>query len=196
MRTPAARAHEEASMPDLRIKDIHLPELHLPEMSRDDIVQAVGDARRDFDLSRFDPRRIDLSEVEAPKVDVPKAIADAAQAAGLVRSKSRPRLPFIVGGLITVGLVGLAVMNSPMIRTRLSEFAQRAKQRIEERRAARLGTDLEPRAFDAAVAVPVESSAYADQAPAASTFDGPADLPAGLGADVYRDSPVEEHART
>jgi hypothetical protein len=194
-------AHEEAQMPDLKIKDIKMPELHLPEMSRDDIVQAMGDARRDFDLSRFDPRKLDLpevdiSKVDLSKVDVPKAIADAAAAAGIVRASRRPRLPFIVGGLVTIGLVSFAVRNSPMIKARLSELARRAKERMDERRAARLGgSDLEPRAFDAAVAVPVEGSAYTDATTGDSPFDGPSDLPPGLGADVYKDTPVEEHAR-
>jgi hypothetical protein len=183
-------------MPDLKIKDIKMPELHLPEMSRDDIVQAMGDARRDLDLSRFDPRKMDLPEVDLSKVDVPKAISEAAAAAGIVRASRRPRLPFILGGLVTIGLVSFAVMNSPMIKSRLSELARRAKERMDERRAARLGgSDLEPRAFDAAVAVPVEGSAYADATTGDSPFDGPSDLPPGLGADVYNDTPVEEHAR-
>ena len=50
-------------MPELRIKEFRMPELHLPEMSRDDISRAIGDATRDVDLSRFDPRRVDLPEV-------------------------------------------------------------------------------------------------------------------------------------
>lgn len=182
-------------MPDLKIKDIKMPELHLPEMSRNDIVSAMGDARRDLDLSRFDPRKLDLPDVDLSKVDVPKAIAEAAAAAGIVRSR-RSRLPFIIGGLVTIGLIGFAVMNSSMIKSRLSELARGAKERMDERRTARLGgSDQEPRAFDAAVAVPVESSAYADATTSDSPFDGSSDLPVGLGSDVYHDAPVEEHAR-
>jgi hypothetical protein len=183
-------------MPELKIKEIKIPELRLPEMSRDDIAQAMGDARRDLDLSRLDPRRIDLPDVDLSKIDVPKAIADAAAAAGVVRARRRPRLPFIVGGLITIALVSFAVMNSPMIKSRLSEVARRARERMDERRAARLGgTETEPRAFDAAVAVPVDASAYADAPSGNSPYDGPSDLPQGLGADVYNDAPVEEPAR-
>jgi len=183
-------------MPDLKIKDIKMPELHLPEMSRDDIVQAMGDARRDLDLSRFDPRKIDLPDVDLSKIDVPKAITEAAQAAGIVRASRRPRLSFIIGGLVTVALVGFALMNSTMIKSRLSELARRAKESMDERRAARLGgSDQEPRAFDAAVAVPVDPSAYADAPISDTPFDGPSDLPPGLGADVHHDAPVEEHAR-
>jgi hypothetical protein len=182
-------------MPELKIKDVRLPELHLPEMSRGDIVQAVSGARRDIDLSRFDPRKVELPDVELKNIDPRKAITEAAQAAGLVKAPRRQRLPFIVGGLITLGLVGVAIMNSPAIRQRLAEAAQRVKARIDERRAERLGRDLEAHAFDAAVAVPVETSPYADTAPSSgSPFDGPSDLPPGFGADVQHDGPLEERA--
>ena len=144
-------------MPDLRFREVHLPEVHLPEfhlpeMSRDDIVRAVGDARRDIDLSRLDPRRfempafdapkkqrprIDLSRIDLSKVDVPRTVATAAQAAGLLRAARRPRLPFILGGLVTLAIVGFALANSPMVRPRLEEIARRARQRLDERRAAR-----------------------------------------------------------
>ncbi len=185
-------------MPDLRLNELRLPELHLPEMSRDDIVQAVNDKRRDIDLSRFDPRRIELPEVDLSKIDVQKAMGEAAQAAGIARSSRLPRLPFIIGGLVTLFLVGYAVLTSPRVKPRLDEVARKAKDRFDERRArwdAEHETNLEPRAFDAAVAVPVESSAFADDAPANSPFDGPSDLPAGFGADVYHDGPVEETAK-
>jgi hypothetical protein len=181
-------------MPELKIKDVRLPELHLPEMSRGDIVHAVSGARRDIDLSRFDPRKVELPEVELKNIDPRKAITEAAQSAGLIKAR-RQRLPFVLGGLITLALVGVAIMNSPAIRERLAEAAQRVKARIDERRAERLGRDLEARAFDAAVAVPVETSPYADTAPSSgSPFDGPSDLPPGFGADVQHDGPLEERA--
>lgn len=183
-------------MPDLRLDELRLPELKLPEMSRDDIVQAMHDKRRDLDLSRFDPRRIDI---DLPDIDVQKAVSEAAHAAGLVRSSRLPRLPFIIGGLVTVFLVGFAVLTSPKVKPRLEEAARSARSRIDERRArwdAEHGEDLEPRAFDAAIAVPVEPSAFADSAPGqGSPFDGPSDLPAGLGADVYHDAPTHEPAK-
>ena len=192
-------------MPDLRLNEIRLPELHLPEMSRDDIVQAVNDKRRDIndkardiDLSRFDPRRIELPEVDLSKIDVQKAVTEAAQSAGIARRDRMPRLPFVIGGLVTMALVAFAVITNPRIKPRLDDMARKAKASFDERRArwdADHDADLEPRAFDAAVAVPVESSAFSDSAPAGSPFDGPADLPAGFGADVYHDGPVEEAAK-
>lgn len=185
-------------MPDLRLNELRLPELHLPEMSRDDIVQAVNDKRRDIDLSRFDPRRIELPEVDLSKVDVQKAMTEAAQAAGIARRNRLPRLPFVIGGLVTLGLVAYAAITNPRVKPRLDALARKARASFEERRArweAEHGTDVEPRAFDAAVAAPVESSPFADAPVSGSPYDGPSDLPAGFGADVYHDGPVEETAK-
>ena len=194
-------------MPASPLKDLHLPELHLPEMSREDIVRAFGDARRDVDLSRFDPRRVDLTRVELPKVDLPRVelpdvdlskidvpgmVRTAAQAVGIVKPR-RSRLPFIAGGVITVALVGYAVATSPLVRPRLDAFARRLREGIEARREAMRHDDadvfdaVEPRAFDAAVAVPIEPSAFADSAPmTGSPLDGSSPLPEGLGRDVAR----------
>jgi hypothetical protein len=192
-------------MPDLRFREVHLPEvhlpeLHLPEMSRDDIVRAVGDARRDIDLSRFDPRRfempsfdtpkLDLSRIDLSKVDVPKTVATAAQAAGLVRATRRPRLPFILGGLVTLAIVGFALANSPVLRPRLEEIARRARQRLDERRAAwrdgestALGDiDDVPTGNDAAmvdadrVGIAIDPTAFSDRDTAEMASLGPDDL--------------------
>jgi hypothetical protein len=185
-------------MPALRLREVHMPELHLPEMSRDEIVRVIGDARRDVDLGRLDPRRvdmpdIDLSKMELPAIDIPKAVATAVEAAGFARASRRPRLPFVIGGLIALALVGFALLTSPMVRPRLSALGQKMKERIDERRATDAESE-EPHAFDNAVAVPIERSAFADHAPAdGSPYDGPSDLPAGLGADA---SPVEEPVRS
>jgi hypothetical protein len=192
-------------MPTLRIREVRLPELHLPEMSRDDIGRAIGDATRDIDLSRLDPRgkdmpEIDLSKIELPKIDlkkidlsgidIPKAVATASAMRGKSR---RSRLPFVVGGLITLGLVGFALMSSPAVRPRLTSLGQRLKEKVDERRAAmdaRRDAD-EAHAFDAAVAVPIERSAFASSAPKnGSPFDGSSELPEGLGADVASESPT------
>lgn len=163
-------------MPALRLREVQMPELHLPEMSRDDIVRVIGDARREIELPK-----VDLSTI-----DIPKAITNAVEATGIGRSSRRSRLPFIIGGLVTLALVGFALLSSPMVRPRLSELGQKVKQRIDERRSADGGgaDSSEPHAFDAAVAVPIEPAAFADAAPAdGSPFDGSSDLPVGLGAD-------------
>lgn len=183
-------------MPALRLREVQMPELHLPEMSRDDIARVIGDARRDVDLGRLDPRHMDLPELELPKVDlssidIPKAITSAIESAGIGRSR-RSRLPFIIGGLITLGLVGFALLTSPMVRPRLTDLGQKVKERIDARRSADAGD--EPHAFDAAHAVPIEPAAFADAAPAdGSPFDGSSDLPKGLGAEPV---PTQEPVRS
>jgi hypothetical protein len=185
-------------MPDLRLKEVHLPELRLPEMSREDIARAIGDARRDVDLGRFDPRRMDTPDVDLPaidlsRIDLPKAVANASAAIGLARTSRLPRiprLPLVIGGLVTLAVVGYAILTSPFVKPRLTEMARRAREMAEERRAARQDADS-PRAFDAAVAVPVEPSAYTDTAPdGGSPFDGPSALPDGLGAGVHEEAPA------
>ena len=149
-------------------------------MSRDDIVRAIGDARRDVDLSRFDPRRIELSEsararlettkadlsnIDLSKVDVPKAIATATQAAGLVRGARRPRLPFVIGGLLTLGLIGYALATSPVVRPRLDEVARKARARIDAMRTPADEEPIEELDVDV-VAVPIEPSAFMEDATA------------------------------
>ena len=138
-------------MPELRLREVRLPELHLPEMSRDDITRAIGDATRD----------VELPSVDLSKIDVPKAVASASQAVGLSRSTRVPRLPFIIGGLVTLGLIGFALLNSPAVKPRLQELARKAKEQIEERRAGRMAVDastdeasttVDPSGFDAPIA--------------------------------------------
>lgn len=143
-------------MPELRLREVRLPELRLPEMTREDIVRTIGDARTNLDLPA-----IDLS-----RIDVPKAIATATQAAGLVRATRRPRLPFVIGGLVAIGLVGFAILRSRAVRPRVEEAGRRARQAIDERRAAMAEADATaiPAGIEApadAVAVPIEPDAYA-----------------------------------
>ena len=130
-------------MPDLHLRE-RLPELKLPEMSRDDIAKALGETRKELgevrkDLSEYrrevEVPRMDLSKIELPNIDIGKEIRDArkdlkdagkymaknarsaAQDAGLVKRPSR--LPFVIAGAITIGLVGWALANSPSIKARL-----------------------------------------------------------------------------
>lgn len=186
-------------MPTLSIKEVRLPELHLPEMSRDDITKTIGDTARDIDLSRLDPRRIEMPDLadiqrELSKVDVPKAVAGVTM---LGRAAPRSRLPFVIGGLLTLGLVAFAVATSPILRPRLEAAARRARERMDEMRAERMSHD-EAHAFDAAVAVPIEPAAFSAEAPVDGTpFDGSAPLPDGFGAAVADLSPaaVEDATR-
>lgn len=177
-------------MPILTRKSFQLPELHLPEMRRDDIArtlsevrQELGDARREIDKSRADIAKLHLPKFEMPDVDlsrldVPKAVTSAAQSAGLMKRR-RSRAPFVIGGLVTLGLLVWAALRSPRVQERVRTLAHDARERID---AMRPPADLEPRAFDAADPMPIQDSAYAD-APigAESPFAGPSELPTGLG---------------
>ena len=192
-------------MPDLHLRE-RLPELKLPEMSRDDIAKALGETRKELgevrkDLSEYrrevEVPRMDLSKIELPNIDIGKEIRDArkdlkdagkymaknarsaAQDAGLVKRPSR--LPFVIAGAITIGLVGWALANSPSIKARLQLAAKQIQEKMAARRAE--WEDEEPHAFDAAVPVPVQPSIYAD---ATSDTDSPfaeppSDTPDGFG---------------
>ncbi len=190
-------------MPELQLKKIRFPELHLPEMSRDDIAKALGEARKELgevrkDLNDFrhemEMPRVDLTKVEIPKIDftkveVPKearkaakqagkSMTKAAQDAGLVKRPSR--LPRILAAVVTLGLVGWALANSPTIRARLRAAAQQVLDRVAERN---WDTDEETHAFDGAIAPPVEPSAFADSitTPDSPFAEPPKDVPDGFG---------------
>ena len=199
-------------MPDLHLRE-RLPELKLPEMSRDDIAKALGEARkelgevrkdlnefrREFEVPRMDLSKVDPSKFEMPSIDVGKEFRDAkkdlrdagkymaknarsaAQDAGLVKRPSR--LPFVIAGAVTLGLVGWALANSPSIKARLRLAAQQIQDKIAERRAAWDEDEAEPHAFDTSVAVPVQPSAYSDATSDRNSpfAEPPSDLPDGLG---------------
>jgi hypothetical protein len=194
-------------MPELRIKEVRLPELRLPEMSRDDIARVIGETRKDInldrvDLTRLDPRRVDLSDVrmpraalptidlskvELPRIEIPKALVDAGVAAGLVKRR-RSRWPYVVGLLFGLALLAAAVLQLPAVRQRIDEM--RRRRAAEGMYGGGAPLDSGPRAFDAAVAVPIEPAAYADSAPAdGSPYDGSAPLPEDFGATVADQSP-------
>lgn len=144
-------------MPVLRLRQIQLPELHLPEMTREDIVRSIGDATRDVDLPK-----VDLSEI-----DIPKAITTAVDSVRIGRSSGRSRLPFVIGGLVTLALVGFALLSSPMVRPRLSELGQKVKQRIDERRSTEAASgDVATPASPPASEVPIEPAAFTSDASA------------------------------
>ena len=189
-------------MPDLRLKDVRLPVLRLPEMSREDISAALGDVRRDIaeasrdiaeasrdiDLSKVEVPKIDLSKIELPKVDVSrsdvsKAVDSAAKAVGVRRSRSR--VPFVIAGLVTLGVVVWALLSSPAVAPRLRAAATKARERLDEMRQGDDFDSDEQRAFDAAIAVPVEPSAYSDLLSSADSpfSESPSDLPDGLGTE-------------
>lgn len=176
-------------MPELHLKDLRFPELRMPEMTRDDIAKALSEARKELGEVRKELGEM-RHDIDLSRIDVPKAMSDAAisvgQTVGLVK-RPRSRLPFIAGALVTLGLVGWVVRSSPSIKSRIQGIVQSARERMDAMQASNddaSSDDMEPRAFDAAVTIPVEPSAYADDlASSNSPFDGPTDLPKGLGTN-------------
>lgn len=184
-------------MPALRLDEVRLPELRLPEMSRDEIVRALSEARPSVDLTRLDPRRndlpdlpridgpridltrldlpqIDLPQIDLAKVDIPKAIAAAAQTAGLIR-KPRARWPIVIGVLVAVAVAGAVVLTSPRVKPRLAEAARRWRERMEARRDE-TAIDATERTAREAVAVPVEPTAFDDTPAPTQRIDEPATI--------------------
>ena len=181
-------------MPDLRIREVRLPELRLPEMSRDDIDRVIDDARDQIaDFEMPDLSKVELPKFDLSKIDLPKAVATASF---IGRSAPRARWPFVLGGIVGVTALTAVVLSQPPVRARLQELARTAKQRIDERRTEMEIRRQEAHAFDAAIAVPVQPSAYADDAPVdGSRFDGSDGLPEGFGADQVAMPPVEDATR-
>ena len=179
-------------MPELRLREVRLPELRLPEMTREDIArtieETIGDVRREVDkveLPNVDLTKVELPKVDLTKVDIPKAVATVSLIGRPARRWRLPRVPLLIGAVVAVGLVTAAVLSSPSVRPRLQELGRKAKQRMDERMAARDEAYAEAHAFDAAVAVPIQPSVYADDAPAnGSPFDGSSELPEGMGDAV------------
>jgi hypothetical protein len=205
----------ELNLKEIR-KDLRLPELRLPEMSRDDIAKALGEARKELsevrrDLNEFrrelEMPKVDVAAVELPKVDMAKVTKDArqlgkdaqklskdarknakqaAQRAGLVKRTSR--MPFIVVGIATLGLVAWA-FASPNVKARVKDAARQARTWVDEQRTA-WDLDPEPRAFDAADTAGVASSSYSGSIDSSTSpfMEPPTPLPEGLGKDAATDS--------
>jgi Sec-independent protein translocase protein TatA len=210
----------ELNLRDIR-KDLRFPELRLPEMSRDDIAKALGEARKEMqevrkdlndfrrefevpkvDVSAVEMPRIDLSKVDLEKVskdarkmskDARKNARQAAQKAGLVKGPSR--IPFVLVGLATLGLVAWA-LATPGVKARLQEAARQIRERMDEQRNA-WERDDETRAFDAAETAGVTPNAYADSidAPASPFAEPPTGLPERLGDNGAHKIEGDEPAR-
>jgi hypothetical protein len=209
-------------MPELNLsklrRDLRLPELRLPEMSRDDIAKALGDTRkelrevrqdlqqfrREFEMPRIDEAAADVAKmVDVNKIaDGAKSMAEnaksgvmqAVEAAGLAKPATRrSRRPFLVAGIVSLGVVGFALLNSPGVKQRLRDGAQRARERMDARRAS-WDVEEEPHAFDAAKPAGVQPSAYGDSLHTTDSpfAEPPTDLPDGLGENGTQ--PIEEDA--
>ena len=180
-------------MPELPVKEVRVPELHLPEINRNDIMRSLSERMPDVDLPK-----VDLPKVERPKFDmqdIGKAVAGAAAAAGMGR-RSRPRWPFVVGGVILAGLATAAIMSNESIRAKIAAGFDALRERVSAMRSTSyddLDIDQESIAFDAAPTAPItETSPYSE----GSTADATADYPSGLGSNGQDGIPAFEEPST
>jgi hypothetical protein len=199
---------------DFRLPELRLPEMSRDDIAKalGDARKEIREVRKELADFRqeFEMPRVDVTAVELPTVDVnkiadgarqgAKQVADSAQKnakqvakdarkaaekSGLVQRSRMSRVPFVLAGLVTLGLVTWAFANSPGVKTRLREGAQKARERMAERRSMWDPED-ETRAFDAASTAGVTSSPYADsiQSTDSPFAEPPSSLPEGLGDDA------------
>jgi hypothetical protein len=181
-------------------RDFEMPRVDVTavEMPRVDIDKVADGARQGAkyvaDTAKQSAKDASKQAKEASK-QVAKTAREAAESAGLVERRGVPRLPFVLAGLVTLGLVAYALINTPAVKMRLRESAQRARERMAERRTA-WDLDDDTRAFDAAKTAGVKPSAYSGSIDSADSpfTEPPAPLPEGLGSDggpsIEKDMPT------
>ena len=212
----------ELNLKDLRTRfpELRLPEMSRDDIAKAlgearkeirDVRKDLADFRQEFEIPRVavDVPAVDVSKIANGAMDGAKQVADtardnakqvakearkAAENAGLVERKGPRRMPFILAGLVTLGLVSWAFANSPSVKMRLREGAQRARERMAERRST---WDDETRAFDAAPTAGVASSAYSDALGSSTSpyAEPPTPLPEGLGKDTETNVTTDVPAR-
>ena len=170
-------------------RDFEAPRVDLAamEMPRVDIDKVTDGARQGAKQVADSANQVakDASKQASKQAkQVAKSAREAAESAGLVKRERMSRTPFILAGLVTLGLVSWALINSPSVKVRLRESAERARERMAERRTA-WDLDDDTRAFDAARTAGVKPSTYSASIDSADSpfSEPPAPLPEGLGTD-------------
>ncbi|MGZ9277265.1 MAG: hypothetical protein ACXW4L_09110 [Candidatus Limnocylindrales bacterium] len=199
----------ELKLKDIRLPVLRLPEMSRDDIAKalGEARKEMIEVRRDLKEFRrdFEMPKIEMPAVDMPSMDDARAIVDdarkaardarkgakdagrkmtkevksAAQDAGIVQRSSR--VPFVLAGLVTLGLVAWALLNSPRIKERIRVGAEQAKARMAERRDHERDDDTH--AFDAAERAGVDPSPFDDAIPATDSpfMEPPTDLPKGLG---------------
>jgi hypothetical protein len=124
---------KESAMPDLSLPEIHLPDVKLPDglrdMSRQDIQNAIGDARGRMP-KRIEMPDIDLSKMELPRAlegRLPKAVEDRLP----MKRRTNPILP--IAALLAVGSMCVAawwLITSPTASTRVRQAVDRLRYKM------------------------------------------------------------------
>ena len=197
----------ELKFKDIRLPELRLPEMSRDDIAkalgeaRKEMVEVRRDLkelRRDFEMPKVEMPAVDLPSMEDARAIVDdarkaarvarkgakdagrkmtKEVKSAAQDAGIVERSSR--VPFVLAGLVTLGLVAWALLNSPRIKERIRVGAEQARARMAERR----DHDADTHAFDAAERAGVDASPFDDAIPTVDSpfTEPPTDLPKGLG---------------
>ncbi len=162
-------------------RDFEAPRLMSAAEMPDVDMAKVADSAKQASKQVVDGAKQSAKQAKKGAKDVAKGAREIAESAGLVKSNRLPRAPFILAGLVTLALVAWALINSPSVKTRLRQGAQRARDRMAERDPA---WDDDTRAFDAADTAGVVPSAYSDAIDSADSpfAEPPTQLPDGLGA--------------
>jgi hypothetical protein len=166
-------------------REFEMPRVELVPVDMEKVADNAREgAKQVADTAKQGARQASKQAKEASK-QVAKGAREAAESAGLVKPNRVSRMPFVLAGLVTIGLVGWALFNSPSVKVRLRDSAQRARERMNERRTA-WDLDDDTRAFDAAKTAGVKSSTYSESidSPDSPFAEQPAPLPEGLGTDA------------
>jgi hypothetical protein len=120
-------------MPDISLPEIHFPDVKLPEglrdMNRQDIQNAIGDAR-DRVPKRIEMPDIDLSKMQLPRAlegRLPKSVEDRLP----MKRRSNPLLP--IAAFLAVGTMIAAawwLITSPTAGTRVRQTVDRWRYKM------------------------------------------------------------------
>jgi hypothetical protein len=169
---------------DFEMPRVDVTSVELPRVDIDKVADGARQSAKQVADSAKQGAKDASKQARQASKQVAKSAREAAESAGLVKRSRLPRMPFVIAGLVTLGLVTWALVNSPSVKLRLRESAERARERMADRRTA-WDLDEDTRAFDAATTAGVKPSAYSDAIDTADSpfAEPPAPLPEGLGTD-------------
>jgi hypothetical protein len=169
---------------DFEAPRVDLAAMEMPRVDIDKVANGARESAKQVAKDASKQAKEASKQAKEASKQVAKSAREAAESAGLVKRDRMSRVPFVLAGIVTLGLVSWALINSPGVKTRLRESAQRARERMAERRTA-WDLDDDTRAFDAARTAGVMPSTYSASIDSADSpfSEPPAPLPEGLGTD-------------
>jgi hypothetical protein len=174
---------------DFEAPRVDLAAMEMPRVDIDKVADGARQGAKQVAKDASKQAKEASKQAKQASKQVAKSAREAAESAGLVKRDRMSRTPFILAGIVTLGLVFWALINSPSVKLRLRESAERARERMAERRTA-WDLDDDTRAFDAARTAGVKPSTYSTSIDSADSpfSEPPAPLPEGLGSDGEKKS--------